>query len=306
MVSGTAERVEEVAAKRGASGNEPGALYPFTSRFLEVDGGAMHYLDEGVGPPIVMLHGNPTWSFYFRELVKGLRDQFRVIVPDHIGCGLSAKPRQYPYTLSQHIENVTQLIEHLDLNDVTLAVHDWGGAIGFGWAVGSPERISRLVVFNTAAFLGGRMPFRIRVCRWPVVGEIAILGLNGFARAALRMATARPERMTAAVRHGYLQPYVRPAHRIAQLCFVRDIPAHPGVPSYPVVREIEGRLAALRNKPMLICWGMKDWCFTPKFLDEWVRRFPEAEVHRFADAGHYVVEDAHERILPIVRRFLSS
>lgn len=292
-----------VDGTRGKGVDELGEFYPFASHFLDVDGGPMHYLDEGTGPPILMLHGNPTWSFYFRELVKGLRDTNRVVVPDHIGCGLSAKPPQYPYTLSQHIENLGRLIDHLGLTDVTLAVHDWGGAIGFGWAVRHLDCVSRLVVFNTAAFLGGKMPLRIRVCRWPVLGEIAILHFNAFARAALRMATARPERITPAVRRGYLHPYDRAAHRVAQLCFVRDIPASSRVPSFAVLRDIEGRLLALRKKPMLICWGMRDWCFTPKFLAEWMKRFPDAEVHRFQDAGHYVVEDAYERILPLMRDF---
>jgi len=280
-------------------------LYPFNSHFLDVDGGPMHYLDEGEGPPVLMLHGNPTWSFFYRDLVKGLRDTHRVIVPDHIGCGLSAKPPQYPYTLSQHIENLTRLINHLDLQDLTLVVHDWGGAIGFGWAVNNVPQVSRLVVFNTAAFLGGRMPFRIRICRWPVLGDIAILRFNAFARAALRMAVAKCERMTPAVRRGYLLPYDRPAHRVAHLCYVRDIPVSPGVPSYRVLRDIESKLPTLRDKPMLICWGMKDWCFTEEFLDQWISRFPDATVHRFPDAGHYLLEDAHDQILPVMRGFFA-
>ncbi|MCH7873017.1 MAG: alpha/beta fold hydrolase [Planctomycetes bacterium] len=275
----------------------------------------MHYLDEGSGPPLLMLHGNPTWSFYFRDLVKGLRDQYRVIVPDHIGCGLSDKPRQYPYTLSTHIDNVERLVDHLGLASVTLMVHDWGGPIGFGWAVRHPNLVSALTVFNTAAFLDGTMPtspgapgalpVRIRVSGWPVLGTIAVLWFNAFARAATRMAVHKHERMTTEVRRGYLLPYDTPDHRIAVLCFVRDIPFTPRVPSYRVFEEIESGLAQFRDRPMTIFWGMRDFCFTPKFLSEWVRRFPGATVHRYDDAGHYVIEDAHERIVPILRQFLS-
>jgi len=282
-----------------------GDLYPFASHFLNIDGNRLHYLDEGSGPPIVMLHGNPTWSFYYRELIKGLRDRYRLVAVDHMGCGLSDKPRTYPYTLATHIDNVTRLIDHLGLNDVTLVVHDWGGPIGFGWATRHMDRVAQFVVFNTAAFLGGRMPLRIRLCRCPLVGEVALLRFNAFARAALHMATAKPERMTSEVRRGYLLPYDRPSNRVAILRFVRDIPLTPQVPSHSVVREIEAGLHRLSDRPMLICWGMKDWCFTPRFLAEWERRFPGAVVHGFPDAGHYVVEDAHERVLPLMREFLA-
>lgn len=281
-------------------------LYPFRSRYFELDGHRMHYVDEGSGPPVVMLHGNPTWSFYYRELIKALRDEYRVVVPDHIGCGLSDKPQGYPYTLGAHIQNVTRLINHLDLREVTLVVHDWGGAIGFGWATRHPERVRRFVVFNTAAFLGGRMPFRIRICRWPILGDVLVRGLNGFTRAAVHMACCRRERMTLDVQRGYLLPYGTYADRVGIQGFVRDIPTSPGHPSYAVLREIEAGLGQFRGHPMLICWGMRDFCFTEKFLDEWIARFPKAEVHRFHDAGHYVVEDGSERIGLLVSQFAAS
>lgn len=280
-------------------------LYPFVSRFLEIDGRRLHYVDEGVGPPIVFLHGNPTWSFYYRELIRGLRDHHRVIVPDHMGCGLSDKPWDYPYTLSTHVANLERLMDALDLRDVTLSVHDWGGAIGMGWAVRHVERVRRLVVFNTAAFLGGRMPFRIRVCRWPILGEVAVLGMNAFVLAATRMACVR-RRMTPDVKRGYLRPYDSYAHRVAVLRFVRDIPTNSRVPSFGVLQEIEQRLPRLAHLPTIIFWGMKDFCFTPLYLNEWRRRFPKATVHTFDDAGHYVVEDATDRILPLLSTFLND
>lgn len=264
----------------------------------------MHYLDEGDGPPLLMLHGNPTWSFYYRDLIKGLRDRYRIIACDHMGCGLSDKPQDYPYTLSTHIANVERLVDHLRLGDVTLAVHDWGGAIGFGLAVRRSELVRRFVVFNTAAFLGGRLPWRIGVCRIPLLGALGVRGLNGFAGAATFMACAKRERMTPGVKRGYLLPYDSFANRVAVHRFVQDIPTRPGHVSYATLAEIDAGLTGLRDRPMTIFWGMKDFCFTAKFLDEWVRRFPAAEVHRFADAGHYVVEDAHERILPVLKAFL--
>ncbi len=280
-------------------------LYPFESHWFDCGDARMHYLDEGEGPPIVMLHGNPTWSFYFRELIKGLRDRYRLIVPDHIGCGLSDKPQDYPYTLSAHIDNVERLINHLDLTDVTLAVHDWGGAVGFGWAVRHLELVRRFVLFNTTAFLG-RMPLRIRVCRWPIFGGLVVRGLNGFARSAVSMACKNRSRMTPEVKRGYLLPYDSFANRVAILRFVRDIPVSPRVPSYLVLKQIEAALPQFRDRPMIIFWGARDFCFNDSFLNGWVKRFPDAIVHRFADAGHYVVEDAGERILPRMSEFLNT
>ena len=162
-------------------------LYPFASHYFDTGGRRMHYVDEGAGPAVVMLHGNPTWSFYYRELITALRDSYRVIAPDHIGCGLSDKPQDYPYTLATHIENLERLLDHLGLDDITLAMHDWGGAIGCGFAVRHPQRVGRLIVLNTAAFLG-RTPWRIRMCRLPVLGPLLVRGLNGFARTATLMA----------------------------------------------------------------------------------------------------------------------
>ena len=265
----------------------------------------MHYVDEGNGPAVVMLHGNPTWSFYYRELIKGLCDGFRVVVPDHIGCGPSDKPQVYDYTLATHIDNLAHLIDHLGLDEVTLAVHDWGGAIGFGLGVRRPELARRFIVFNTAAFIGP-CPWRIRLCGWPLFGDLLVRGLNAFARCATRMACVKRERMTKAVRRGYLLPYDSFANRIATLRFVRDIPLTPSVPSYPVIEQIESSLVQFTDRPMMILWGAKDFCFNDWYLEQWIARFPEAAVHRFDDAGHYVVEDAHERIVPLIREFLQT
>ena len=282
------------------------ALYPFDSHRLVVDGHSLHYLDEGPrgGPPVVLVHGNPTWSFHWRELVRGLRDEFRVVAPDHLGCGLSDKPQDWPYRLAGHVRNLERLVLDLDLRGITLGIHDWGGAIGMGFAARHPDRIARLVVLNSAAFRSTAIPWRIAVCRIPGFGALAVRGVNGFARAATWMATERglPE----AVRAGYLAPYGSWRDRIAILRFVQDIPLDPADPSWPALVEIEQALPRFRDRPMLIVWGDRDWCFTPAFREEWQRRFPEAEVHALPDAGHFVMEDAGERVGALVRRFLSA
>ncbi|MCH7498765.1 MAG: alpha/beta fold hydrolase [Nitrospinae bacterium] len=279
-------------------------LYPFESRFIELGPHRMHYLDEGQGETLLMLHGNPTWSFYYRNLVKGLRSQYRCVVPDHIGCGLSDKPQEYNYTLSQHIDNLAALVDHLNLDHLTLVMHDWGGSIGMGLAVRAPEKIKRLIFFNTAAFISDRIPFSINLCRNPIIGPLAILKFNLFARMATSWACKQTNRMVGKVRKGYLAPYNSPHNRIANLRFVQDIPLTPDIPSYPVVEHIESQLGYFRDRPAMIIWGMQDFCFTEYFLDRWKKYFPNAEVHEVEQAGHYVVEDADEEIIPWMIQFL--
>ncbi|PDW03382.1 alpha/beta fold hydrolase [Candidatus Viridilinea mediisalina] len=279
-------------------------LYPFHTARLPLPGATMSYVDEGAGPPVLLVHGNPTWSFYFRHLIAGLRPHQRVIVPDHIGCGLSDKPQDYPYRLATHIENLGRLVDHVGLQQVDLVVHDWGGAIGMGWAVRNPERVRRIVVLNTSAFLSPRLPWRIAVCRYPIFGDLAVRGLNAFALAATVMAAARP--LAPAVRQGYLLPFDSWANRVAIQRFVRDIPMSPKHPTWALVDAIDRELPTLCSKPMLILWGGQDWCFSDHFLAGWMQRFPDAEVVRFDYAAHYVLEDAHAEAVPRVVRFLGK
>jgi len=253
-----------------------------------------------------MLHGNPTWSFYYRTLITAFRTTHRVIVPDHMGCGLSDKPQDYPYTLEQHIANLEALLDSLGLERITLVLHDWGGAIGMGYALRHPKRVKRFVLFNTAAFPSSRIPFRIALCKLPIIGSLAVRGLNAFAGLAPSLACAKQERMTPTVKAGYLAPYDSYAHRVAVLRFVQDIPLSPAHPTYALLEQIGNGLATFQDHPMLIIWGEQDWCFTTEFLAEWQQRFPQADVHLIPDAGHYVVEDAYEQIIPWIREFFAK
>ncbi len=279
-------------------------LYPFRSHYLSLPAGQYHYVDEGQGDPLLFVHGNPTWSFYWRNLVQAFRAEQRAVAVDHIGCGLSDKPRDYSYRLADHIENLVALIDELGLRKITLLAHDWGGAIGLGAATRRPEAFARLVLFNTAAFRSSRCPWRIRICRTPLWGALAVRGANGFLRAAFRMATEKPEQFRGAVRAGYLAPYGNWGNRIAIHRFVQDIPLSPRHPSYRTLAEIESRLPSLTSKPTLLAWGMRDWCFTPAFLERFLEFFPQAEVLRLEQAGHFVVEDAAAEVQQAVARFL--
>lgn len=282
------------------------ALYPFESHFLDLGGIQYHYLEEGRGEPIVMLHGNPTWSFYYRHLIADLRERYRVIAPDHIGCGLSDKPQKYEYTLKRHIANIEALIQRLALKRITLVMHDWGGPIGMGYAVRHPDNVRRFVIFNTVAFWSPHIPLILRLCRIPLFGALAIRGLNLFAGLATIIACRHRERMTKEVRAGYLFPYNSYANRVAHLRFVQDIPVSTKHPSFRLLQSIEDGLVQFKRHPMIIIWGARDPVFTVPLLESWKERFPEASVKRIDDAGHYVVEDAYERIVPWVNEFLEK
>lgn len=280
--------------------------YPFSSRFLQTPHGRMHYIDEGAGPVVLLMHGNPTWSYFYRHVISHLSTSFRVIAPDHLGCGLSDKPVDYDYCLANHIKNISYLVDHLSLSRFSMVVHDWGGAIGLGYGVDHPATIDKLVILNTAAFRSTRIPFRIRICRWPLIGELIVRGCNGFAWPATRMAVTTP--LAKEVAAAYLAPYHSWRNRIGVYRFVRDIPLTEDHPSYQTLAAIESKLPTLadRRTPMLIIWGGRDFCFNDHFFQQWRTRFPAAQAHYLDHAGHYLLEDAHGSVEPLIKSFLQS
>lgn len=286
-------------------------LYPFTGHFLERPGGKLHYLDEGAGELIIMLHGNPTWSFYYRNLVLALRDSYRCIVPDHLGCGLSDKPSEsrYDYSLKSRIDDIEALLDHLDLREnLTLVLHDWGGMIGMAYAARHPERIRRIIASNTAAFPlppSKRLPWSLRLGRNTRLGEWLILKKNAFCRLAARWAVTR-KHLSPDAKSMYLMPYDSPEHRVAVLRFVQTIPLRATDPGYDIVTDTAAALAGFANVATLLLWGMKDFVFDHHFLAEWQRHFPRAETHTWPDCGHYLLEDATEEVIMRIREFLRS
>ena len=288
------------------------AGWPYAERHTPIGGHDLAYVDEGSGPPVLLVHGNPTWSFYFRSLVAALPQAgLRAIAPDHIGMGRSAKPStaDYPHTLSRRVADLGELIDRLGLTGpVSLVVHDWGGAIALAWAVEHVDQVDKLVLLNTGAFplpAAKSLPWSLRAARLPIIGDLAVTRLNAFSLGALVMGSGR-RRLPAEARAGLLAPYDTPAHRVAVSQFVKDIPLQPSDPAYAVLARTEARLPLLKDVPTLVCWGMKDPVFDAVVLDHLVGLLPQAQVHRFADAGHYVLEDAADRIVPLVTRFLGS
>ncbi len=292
---------------------DPG-LYPFEHRWLDRNGQSLHYIDEG--PPagaaaetVVMVHGNPTWSFYYRDLVKALRAEHRCIVPDHIGMGLSSKPGDdaYTYSLENRVNDLEALLDHCGATrGVTLVVHDWGGMIGMAWAVRHPGAIRRLVILNTGAFplpASKPFPWRLALVRTPF-GALLVRAFNMFSRAATR-ACCKRRALTAVERAGYTAPYDSWANRIATLRFVQDIPLRPGDRGYDILKDVESNLHRFAGTPVLVCWGLRDFVFDRHFLAEFRSHWPGAEVHSFDDCGHYILADAASEVIPLIRDFIA-
>ena len=297
--------------------------YPSDPKRFEVRPGiSMSYLDQGPrdGEVVVMLHGNPSWSYYWRTLVAGLSDpasgqRYRCIVPDHVGMGLSDKPDdylaskpRYDYTLQSRVDDLEALLRHAGVDDatpVTLAVHDWGGMIGFGWALKHAAQVKRLVVLNTAAFpmpATKAMPWQLALGRDYFVGELLIRTFNAFSAGASWLGVER--KMPADVRRAYVAPYDSWKNRIATIRFMQDIPLSPKDEAWPLVEAAGKALPSFADRPVFIGWGLKDFVFDHHFLKGFEEALPRADRHAYDDAGHYVLEDKHELLVPRIRDFL--
>ncbi|TVP95256.1 MAG: alpha/beta fold hydrolase [Planctomycetaceae bacterium] len=304
------------------------SLYPYRGADLEIDGWRYHYVDSEqenaspVGPrgenpalqtedswsrPVILcVHGNPTWSFYWRRVIERFGSEHRVIAVDHLGCGLSDKPsrRDAAYTLEAHRDRLLVLIDRLGLDRIVLLAHDWGGAIGLAAAVERVDRMAGVVLLNTAAFPPPYVPWRIAACRLPVLGTAAMRGLNLFARAAITMAMDKSD-LSAEAAAGLLAPYANWHDRVGIDSFVRDIPMTRSHPTYEVLRQLEADLPKLAGVRRCLIWGMKDWCFRPECLERLLRHWPDADAVRIADAGHYVMEDDPTQVLEVIAQFLT-
>jgi pimeloyl-ACP methyl ester carboxylesterase len=265
-------------------------LYPFEPKRFETGSGEMSYLDEGQGDEaVLMVHGNPTWSFFYRNVVLALRGRVRCIVPDHLGCGLSDKPQDYDYTLGNHMANLGRLLDSLNLRKIHLIVHDWGGPIGLGACLPRQQKLGKVVILNTAAFADTVVPWRIRFCRIPVIGELAVRGFNGFAWPATWMAVTKP--LPDPVKQGFLFPYDSWANRIATHRFVRDIPQGKGAPNDAALATIERALPMLAHHSVRIIWGGEDFCFNRHYFERWSHLLPQADARYLRGVGHYLLED---------------
>ena len=283
-------------------------LYPWESRRFDRGGGIrMHYIDQGRGDPVLMVHGNPTWSFHYRDLAKTLVGAgHRVIVPDHIGMGLSDKPSdsRYNYTLQSRVDDLERLTGILDIKTpVTLVVHDWGGPIGLCWALRDLARIKAMVVLNTAGSLppeGFRLPWQLGASR-SALGPLLVQGFDMFMDGFLKRGVVRP--LSPVVAQGYRAPFRSWSDRRAIMRFIQDIPRGPGDKAYNLMQWLGNNLPNFSGVPTLIGWGMRDFVFDKRFLEQWKLRLPQAVVREFPNAGHLLLEDSGFEVLPMIREF---
>ena len=279
-----------------------GPAYPFASRFVTVGGHRMHYVDEGSGPVVVCLHGNPTWGFLFRNLVASLRHEFRVIVPDHVGCGLSDRPRDALFRAADRIAHLEEFLDRLGVGGFSLVMHDWGGPLGTGLAVRRAERVERLVYFNTTLAETDLLPAMIRRAAAPVIGRLLTQHTARFVSLLTSLGASRP--LPEEVRQAYHRPYRTAESRRAIWGFVRDIPLSRSHPTAALMDDLVARLPAVAGKPVRLVWGMRDPCFHPGILDRVAARFPGADIVRIPDASHLVLEDAASESTAAVHDFL--
>lgn len=283
--------------------------YPFDSNYFKQDQFDYHYLDEGNGDPVIMVHGNPSWSFYYRNLVKDLKSDYRCLVPDHIGCGFSSKPSadQYDYHFETRANDFAKWIDSLKLDQkVNLVVHDWGGPIGLLWATQNPERVNKIVILNTTGFLlppGKKLPPALKLIRDTWLGKFLVKGLNAFSVGASLVGCKRKV-MSKELRDCYQAPYNSWDNRVATYEFVHDIPLDENDRGYGLGTKLEKDLVKLADKEILFCWGMKDFVFDHHFLNHFQTIFPKAKTIKYPDCGHYVLEDAAPEIIEEIKGFL--
>ena len=262
----------------------------------------MHYVDEGSGPVVVCLHGNPTWGFLFRNLIARLRQDFRVIVPDHVGCGLSDQPKDVSFTAADRIAHLEDLLEQLGVGRFSLVMHDWGGPIGTGLAVRRPADVERLVYFNTTLAETALLPAMIRRAASPLIGRMLTQHTMRFVK--LLTSFGAVHSLPPEIKQGYHRPYRTRDSRRAIWGFVRDIPFTPSHPTAPLMADMVARLPSLAATPVKIIWGMNDPCFHPGILRHVAARFPQAEVVEIPAASHLVLEDAADQSIAAVHAFL--
>jgi pimeloyl-ACP methyl ester carboxylesterase len=291
-----------------------GGLWPYKPLYFSSADGDMHYVDEGPrdAPPVVLLHGNATWGFLYRDFISALvAEGYRAIAPDHLGFGRSQKPRARElYDVARHVARLDALLESLDLEGATLVSCEWGTSLGLAWATAHPGRVSALFVLNSPPpqlpRMGVALPLLIRAFRVPGLGELLVQGLGMFTRGFLfHAAVVHPERLTKQVQAAYLAPHPSWTSRVAVLAFPRQIPFRAHGPVAELSLRLEHEIAVLADRPARIVWGMRDISFAPEMLERWETLLPQAKVTRLADAGHCIQEDAGEEVIRELLEFLA-
>lgn len=263
----------------------------------------MHYIDEGSGPVVLCLHGNPTWCFLYRNVIRELRDSFRVIAPDFLGCGLSDRTPGARFKAIDRINQLEEFVTALGLTTFSMLMHDWGGPLGTGFMLRRLESIERIIYLNTTLTETESLPPIIKLAAMPIVGKALTRHTATFVKLTTSMGAHK--RLTPDVKEGYRAPYVTRRQRDAIWDFVDDIPFDTSHPTYSQMVEIAAGLPEVARKPVKIIWGLRDPCFHREMLSKVAAHFPNAELLEIADASHLVLDDAPQVAIPAIKEFLS-
>ncbi|MFH1529952.1 MAG: alpha/beta fold hydrolase [Pseudomonadota bacterium] len=276
-------------------------LYPFEDRWMDVDGVLLHYLDEGHGTPVLLLHGNPTWSFLYRDVITALRGEARLIAPDYPGFGMSDHPEGYGYTPAEHAAYVRILVDRLGIEDFVVVMQDWGGPIGIDLATRRPARVAGLTILNTWAWPADAFATFFSVVMGGPWGPWLQQKKNFFATTLMEKSILDPARKLPQILAAYRAPFPTPASRRGTYVFPREIRT-----ARKWLKGLEEMLVLLEGKPVEMVWAMKDPAFgKEKVIRRWLQHFPGTPVDRVEDAGHYLQEDAPDRVVAGIRRVLA-
>ncbi|MEM8968525.1 MAG: alpha/beta fold hydrolase [Bacteroidota bacterium] len=275
-------------------------LYPFEQCYTALSAGNMHFIDEGSGDVILFVHGTPTWSFLYRDFIKEFSKSYRCIAIDHLGFGLSEKPKTLAGRPEDHAQNLSEFIQKLDLKNITLVVHDFGGPIGLGAALDQPERIRQVVMFNTWLWGTASNPAVKKIDKiarsW--LGKFLYLNLNFSPKFLLKKGFADKSRLPREIHQQYICPFPTKTSRQSLLQLAKSLYS-----SSIWYQEQWETLDVLAEKPWLILWGTKDEFITPDYLERWEKRLPHAEVHTY-DCGHFVQEERSTKAINILEGFI--
>lgn len=274
------------------------SLYPFSPRRFETEGHALSYVDEGRGAPILFVHGTPSWSFEWRHAMAALRGSRRVVAPDHLGFGLSDKPPDAAYRPADHARRLLALVRALDLTDLTLVVHDFGGPIGLPVAIEEPERVRSIVILNTWMWAHGGDPRVARLSRFVAspLGRFLYTWLDASPRWLVPMSFGDRRKLTREVHRHYRGPFGSRRERVAPWTLGKELAGSDE--HYASLWARRDRIASL---PATILWGMRDPAFGPSYLARWRELYPEARVVELAEAGHFPQEEAPDALLEALR-----
>jgi haloalkane dehalogenase len=276
--------------------------YPFTDRWLAFRDGHIHFVDEGDGPTVLLLHGNPTWSYLYRNVIKELRGECRLVALDYPGFGMSKAPTGYGYTPQEHSEMLVEFIAKLELTNFVIVVQDWGGPIGMSYVVKHQDNVRGIVLMNSWAWrstLRKVRLFSLAMGGWPI-GYWLQTKKNFFAKTILPAGIFHDEKVTDTLRKAYTDPFPTPRSRVPTWVFPRQIRK-----AGPWLAEIEAALPRLAGLPTQILWGARDSAGFPRELaDRWRGHLRASETEVLDDAAHFVQEDRPDRVVASIRRVL--